>query len=276
MKKMMLILAVAWFWGCAPKDPREVIRRVDGRIYYPQEAGMKSLSCRAQSPYIKEMFDALKKGKPEYREVLDRLQVETRFYWEQSHGPRFVIEGLPKELPKLRAAVAKVFLGTDILIVPSTEKEQFEQFTLSLGKVKQGLLLIGVNPKPEEELQKYELTVAQRKYQVRERKYYSRTSISTSRPVYGEWKGKRCLTRIDTVTDNFGSADRSSKVELEYQEVEGYRLVKKIRYSFSKSQSGEVVVGPVEVDLSDCQINPPLDPSLFTGPEIKFIEPPAQ
>ncbi len=273
MKKIIIALAVLWICGCTPKDPKEVIARVDGKIYYPQQAGMKSLRCRAQSPYLKEMFDALKKAKPEHGEVLDRLQVETRFYWAQSYGPRFVIEGLPKQLPQLRNLIGKVFSGTDILIVPATEKDQFDNFTLSLSKVKEGLLLTGTNPNAEEELQKYELKVTKRKYLVLERKYYSQEGISYSRPGYEVWKGKRYPTRIETLMDNLRGNDLSSKVELEYSEVDGYWLVKKIRYTFSRVPGGERVLGPVEVSLSDCKINPPISSEIFKGDEVTFIDP---
>jgi hypothetical protein len=273
MKKIILALAVLWVCGCTPKDPKEVIARVDGKIYYPQQAGMKSLRCRADTPYIGEMFDRLKKGKSEYGEILDRLPVETRFYWHSSYGSRFVISGLPKELPQLRGSIAKVFRGTDILIVPTTEKDQLDNFALSLSKVAEGLLLTGTNPKPEQELQKYELTVTKRKYLVLERKYYSRSGISYSRPGYEVWKGKRYLTRIETLMDNLRGNDLSSKVELEYSEVEGYWLVKKIRYSFAIAPSGERVIGPVEVSLEDCKINPPMASEIFKGDEVRFIDP---
>jgi len=271
-----------WLWfaallisaaGCTPSDPKEVLKRVDDRIYYPEQSGLKSLSCRVSSPYIGEMFSRLAQQVPGSREMLDALKVETYFYWRAGYGSKFVIAGIPDSLPDLRNSVSEVFQGTEILIMPSTEQEQFSSFNLSLQKENGKLTVVGKNPDPQSDFVQYDLMVKPRSWLITGRKFYSKGSVSDSRPYFEVWKGKCCMTRIETVHEEGSEASFRSLVEMEYQEAGGYRLLKKMTYTYTKLSTGDKMIGPVELDFSDYKINQGINIDLFKGGKIMFLNP---
>jgi len=273
MKKCLILAVVFLIFSCTPRDPKEVLRRVDEKIYYPSQAGLKSLICQVSSPYIEEMFERLRSEEPRGEKFLSKIKVEVKFYWRKGYGSQFEVRGIPAQLSALRSSVLQVFKGTDILIIPPTETEQFEGFHLSLKKEKGKIEIMGTNPSPEKGLYQYNLVVEPGSWLIVERRFFGKGFISYSRPHYQLWKGKRYLVRIDTLQDREEGEDFRSWVKLEYQEIEGFWLVKKLTYKFEVASTGERVVGPVEIILTDCLINPPVLPERFKEGKIKFVNP---
>lgn len=270
----MITFLLLTFCACAPKDPKEVLARVDERIYYPQNDGLTGLFCQVDSPYIREMFDRIKQEYPASKEFLDQLEVEVRFYWKKGAGARFVIKGLPKEPPALRESVWHIFKGTDILVIPPTEQEQFEGLLVSLKKTKGKLELLGINPDPKSDLRQYDLVLAPRKWLPVLRRFYGNGYVSFSRLEYQIWRGKRSLVKIDTFKDTDADTDFQTQVELEYQEIKGFRLVKRIFYQTGMAKTGNIFVGPIELIFEDCITNPPMPIDVFaTGEEVSFTDP---
>jgi len=273
MKRCLIFLIIILIFSCTPRDPEKVLQLVDEKIYYPSRAGLKSLICQANSPYIDEMFSRLKAQYPESNKILDQIKPEVKFYWRKGYGSQFEVRGIPAQLSALRSSVLQVFKGTDILIVPPTEAKQFEGLHLSLKKEKGKIEIMGTNPFPKKELYQYNLVVEPDSWLIVERKFFGKDFISYSRPHYQLWKGKRYPTRIDTLQDREEGEDFKSWVKLEYQEIEGFWLVKKLTYKFELAEGGARVVGPVEINLADCQINPPVSPDRFKQGKFKFINP---
>jgi len=277
------VTALTWtlilVYSCTPKDPAEVLKRVDAKIYYPDQTGMSSLSCQVQTPYVAEMFDRLDKDVPGSAKILNQLKVEIVYYWGKDKGGKYFIIGVPAELSALLTSIKEVVSGTDILIMPPTEQKQFEPFKLSLQKDQQKLVLVGVNQDQNSEFREYHLTVNPRGWMILERKFVGKRFVSNSTLAFEDWKGKRFPVKIETVQE-ITEKDQSkeepefrSLVEISYQEVDGYRLVKNLTYRFTKLDTGEKVIGPVELNFENCKINPSL-PAEFSKPgKVVFIGP---
>jgi hypothetical protein len=169
--------------------------------------------------------------------------------------------------------VTEVYKGTEILIIPPTEKEQFSDFTISMVKENGKLNLTGKNKNPGAEFAQYDLIVDPKKWLVVERRYHGKNFVSSSISQFENFKGKRYPVKIETVNNEDAAASFKSLVEMEYQEIEGYWLVKKITYRFDKLNTGEKITGPVELDFSDCRINPTINPETFKGEKIIFVTP---
>lgn len=274
MQKYLILAAlVVLSAGCTPNDPREVLKRVDERIYYPQRSGLQSLSCKVSSPYIGEMFERLAEQVPESKEMLDSLKIETFFYWRSGYGSKFVIGGIPDALPDLRTTVSEVFQGTEILIIPPTEQEQFSNFHTTLQKPGGNLLVVGKNPDLQSDFVQYDLMVKPRSWLITGRKFYGKGFVSDSKPYFESWKGKRYMTRIETVNEQGSEASFRNLVEMEYQEVEGFWLLKKMTYTYTRLRTGEKMIGPVELNFSNYRINQGINIDLFKGGKIMFLNP---
>jgi|GEM_PF-1333657 len=269
MKKLLLLALVGGFLaGCLqkpPTDPKEALKRVDERIYYQSQNGLKSLSCQVSSPYIEEMLEKLEEDIPGIEQILDRVRVETRFYWKSGEGAKFVIKNLPEELPALRDSVKQVFQGTEILIVPPSEAKQFEEFHLSMKNLGARIEITGDNFDPKAEFQQYVLVVNPKNWKILEKKFKGRDFISYSKPEYKSYKGKWYLSRMDTLQDKTGSGQPNFQmlVELSYQEQEKFLLLKELSYKITVAKTGERVVGPVQLVFTDCKLNPPMPLDFF-------------
>jgi hypothetical protein len=280
-KTVMKISVLAWaltlVFSCTPKDPKEVIKRVDDKIYYPERTSLLSVSCQVQTPYLGEMFGRLKKDVPGSEKILDQLKIDISYFWRNSKEGKYIINGVPGELSALRTSISEVFKGTDILVMPPSEQKQFEPFTLSLQKENDKLVVTGINPDKKSDFAEYYLTVNPKNWMVLERKFVSKEFISRSTPYFDTWKDKRYVVKIETTQDLKEKSEEEtgfqSLVEVSYQEVDGYRLVKTLTYRFTKPGTGEKVVGPVELNFENCKINP-TTPREFSMPgKVVFTEP---
>jgi len=278
LKVSVLAWTLVMICSCTPKDPAEVLKRVDAKIYYPDKAGMTSLSCQVQTPYLAEMFDRLNTAVPGSEKILDQLKVEIVYYWGIGNGGKYSIKGVPGELSALQNSIREVVNGTDILVMPPSEQKQFEPFKLSLRKDDKKLVVVGVNPDQNSEFREYHLTVNPRDWMILQRKFVGRNFVSNSTLSFEVWKGKRSPVKIETLQEitkkdpGQEEPDFKSLVEISYQELEGYRLVKRLTYSFSRPDTGEKVVGPVELDFENCRINAKLPPDFSKQPAVIFME----
>jgi len=272
MKKTVIaVLALALATGCVPKDPKEVVRRVDEKIYYPAKNGLLSFSCRVQSPYVEEMFSRLRESVEGSAEVLDPLKVETRFYWRAGYGGKFLIKGIPDELYQLQNSVGQVFEGTDIVIMPITEQSQFDHFRVTLERERGRLTVVGKDSDPKSTFPQYDLVVEPRSWLIVERRFYGGTFVSVSKPYFQSWKGLRYPVKIETVHDE-GEMSYRSLVEMQYQEIKGHLLLDKMTYTFEKPD-GQKMVGPVRLFFSEFELNPNIPPDFFQGGKISFFNP---
>jgi len=273
MKRTLSIFLLLLFSACIPREPKEVLSRVDKKIYYPQREGLSGLFCQVESPYIDEMFNRIEQSMPQSKVILDQIKIQVRFYWKNGMGARFVIIGIPKELPALQDSVARIFKGTEILVVPPTELEQFEGLSVSMKKNDDNLELIGVNPDPKAELKEYHLLINPWKYLPLERRFVGEGYVSYSKLFYKTRKGHRYLTRIETLQDLNQGADFKNLVELDYKEQNGFWLVSRMVYKTIVAETGKPVVGPVELIFTDCNTNGPMPVDIFTKGKIQFMEP---
>lgn len=273
LKILAPALALLLIFSCTPKDPGEVIKRVDAKIYYPDKAGLSSLYCQVTSPYIAEMFSRLKNDIPGSERILDQIKLDITYYWRGDSGSKFLIKGVPEELSALRRSIYEVFNGTDILIMPPSEEKQFEAFTLSLLKEKGKLEVSGVNPDRDSDFREYHLVVNPKDWMILQRRFVAKNFASNSVPAFELYKGKRYPVKIETVQDAKDGPGFKSLVEISYQELGGYWLVKKLTYSFTMADTGEKAVGPVELNFENCRINPLLSPDFFKDGKVKFESP---
>jgi len=273
MKDIIWALGLALIFSCTHRNPEEIIKLVDEQIYYPQKQGLNSLICDVHSPYIDEMFSRLKESYKGSEKILNQLDVKIEFYWRKGYGSQYVIRGIPRQLSNLRTSIKEVFKGTDILIIPPTEQEQFRGYKSTLSKKRGKIEIIGEDPNPKSELRKYCIVVEPKSWLIVQRKFYTKKFISYSTPRFALWKGKRYTTRIDTIQHIEGSEDFRSWVKLEYQELGGFWLVSKITYKFELAPSGKRVAGPVEIDFTNCRINPPIPIDRFEKGKMVFVEP---
>ena len=255
-----------------PTDPKEVLKRVDEKIYYQSQEGLKSLSCQVNSSYIEEMFKKLEKDIPGIEQILDQVQVETRFYWKSGEGAKFIIKNLPEELPALQDSVKQIFQGTEILIVPPSEEKQFEEFHLSMKNLGNRIEIVGDNFDPKAEFQQYVVVVNPKNWKILEKRFKGRDFVSYSKPEYKSYKGKWYLSRIETLQDKTGTGqpDFQMMVELSYQEQENFWLLKELSYKITTAKTGEKVVGPVQLVFTDCKLNPPMPLDFFKTGYIEF------
>lgn len=274
MRKFLILILLAGFSGCGPKDPGEVLARVDSRIYYPQEEGLTGLFCQVQSPSIEEMFRKVETEYPAGRGFLSQIKVETRFYWKRGAGARFVIKGLPEQPSSLRDSVWHFFWGTDLLMIPPKEEDQFKGMSVSLKRDKGKLELIGVNPDSKAELKQYALVVKPWGWAPLERIYRAGNYTSYSRPGYQFRTRKRYPVTIETTKKMDSGMELKSRLEIEYQDLQGFLLVKRVRYQERVSKTGEQIVPPREVIFENCRINPPMPMDIFaTQDQVSFINP---
>jgi len=270
MRKILIILLPLLLFSCEPRSAEEFLSKVDKKIYYPQQKGLSSLECKVYSPYIDEMFTRVGAENESYKRILERINLEVIFYWKKGYDATFVISGLPKEIPALHSPIWNVFKGTDILIIPATQKEQFADFELSMKKEQDKVIIVGINKDPKSDFKQYEILVDPGKFIILEQKYYGPNFTSYTKPEFKRWKRKLYLTKIDTLQQNQQSPDFKISVEVKYQNLEGFWLVKSIIYKSEIADTGERISGPVEILFDDCKVNKEISPENFDKAKVKF------
>jgi len=278
-KAFWLAVSLGLVFSCTPKDPEKVVKLVDSRIYYPQSQGLSSLSCKLSSPYIYEMFAKIAQNRPGSEQIFEDVKINVTYYWSSGYGSKFIVEGLPDYLPSLKEPISMVFLGpsgeqgqgVEIFIIPQTEKDQLAPFKLSLKKEKGKLTVVGTSPDPDAGFRQYDLVVDPKNWLILERVYYFKQGVSYFTPKFEIRNNKRYLVRMDGLLDQ-GEEKFRFLAEMDYQDLQGFWLVKNLTYGFTKADTGEKVIGPVQIDFDNCKINPFISPQIFKGGRIEFLE----
>ena len=241
----------------APRAPEEVISRVDSRIYYPQRLGIKRLSAQVRCPHLDEHFQKKMEEISEAAAFLQKMiPLQVRFTWDPKAGGRYEYLSVPEEEKELRSFLDQAFGGTEILVVPPTEAENFRPFNVNFGLWQDKYRLTGINREPESNFTQYSV-IADQTFKIIGKQYYTPDYVSTTVPTYREEKHRLLLT--DLVTFQKGikvEKNVNSEVHLTYQQVQGFWLVKSLEYVFKEKtpQGDKVFRGPLLINYTDYQI----------------------
>lgn len=254
-----LILSLA-SGGCSrrPATPEQAIARVDARIYYPQRQGLRHLSARVHCPQLDDYLQKQVESDAEAAAYFQGMMpLEIRFVWEPVRGGRYEYRNVPESETEFRAFLDRIFRGTEILVVPPTEAENFQPFHVNFSRWDGKYRLLGVNKNPEADFTQYTVET-DKNFQIVRKQYFSRSFVSTSFPSYREENHYWLLTALNTVQKGDGEEPEVlSEVKLNYQQTQGYWLVQKLEYVFKqKSPEGERPFrGPWTIVFSDYQLH---------------------
>ena len=259
VRKWALLLVCGWAAACTrtPRSPEQAIQRVDDRVYYPERLGLKRLTAEVDCPYLDEHFQ--NKVLPDTeaaRSLKNFLPLKIRFSWEAKQGGRYEYLSVPEAEKESRAFLDQAFSGTEILVMPPTEAENFRPFNLSFGPWQDKFRIIGVNREPGSDFIQYSVIVDQA-FRIVTKQYFSREYVSTTQPTYREENQKLLLTDLVTVQKpETPDPEVVSEAHLTYSQVQGFMLVKSLEYVFKqRSRDQEKVFrGPLLINFRNYSI----------------------
>ena len=248
------------FPGCSrtPSTPEQALARVDARIYYPQRQGIQHFTAAVRCPQLDEHFQKKVEESAEAAlYLLEMLPLQIRFGWDAKPGGRYEYRSVPESEQELRAFLDGAFAGTEILVVPPTEEDNFKSFNVSFGPWEEKYRLIGVNQDPHSDFTQYTV-ITDKTFQIVSKQYYGRDFISTAVPTYREENHQLLLTDLSTLRKGTPNNDQVvSEVHLTYQSVQGFWLVQSLEYVFKerRPEGDKTFRGPLTIVFSDYRIN---------------------
>jgi len=255
-----LLFLGLFFSGCSrmPSTPEQAVARVDARIYYPQREGIHDLTAAVRCPHLDEHFQKKAEESADAAlYLLEMLPLQIRFVWDVKEGGRYEYLSVPESEKELRAFLDKAFGGTEILVVPPTEEENFQPFNVGFGPWEDKYRLIGINKDSQSDFTKYAVIV-DKTFKIVSKQYYSRDFVSTTVPSYREEGHHLLLTDLITLQKGTTLEQQVvSEVHLRYQQVQGCWLVQSLEYVFKeRSKEGDKTFrGPLAINFSDYRIN---------------------
>lgn len=261
---LVALLSGVLIGGCNPRTPAQALRKVDSRLYYPQRLGLRKLTAKVDCPHLDEHFTKKSRERADSAAYLQpMLPLRIQFSWDPESGGRYDYQSVPPSEKELRNFLDLAFKGTEILVVPPTEVENFRSFDATFGPWQENYRIIGVNREPHSEFTQYSVVV-DRNFKVISRQYFAKDYVSTTVPTYREEGGQWLVT--DLVTHQLGTTTDKhviSEVHLTYQQVQGLWLVKSLEYVFrekmkvkdeNNQDQERVFKGPLVIVYSDYQI----------------------